>query len=970
MRLRSCGVRGVGPVLSVAKLTLGQEAYYEQQVVRGLDDYYAGRGESPGIWAGRGAAELELSGVVEDGDLGTLLRGMKPATKMQLRKPVRERTIAVRTLDVGTGRWVEDWKAHRPVSGYDLVFSCPKSVSLLHALTDDDRVRREISEAHEISWQASLRYLEREACVVRRGKGGKRPEHGEGFVAAAFRHRTSRAQDPHLHTHVVVANMTRAEDGTWLALDGEAILKTYRLAAGYLYEAQLRHELTRRLGLAWTEPLKGMGELERVPVEATQEFSSRRRSLVEHMEANDTHGFAAARVAALATRETKEQVDLPRLREEWQARAAEHGLGRRELREVVHRGREQALEIAIDTLARELFGREGLTARQTTFTTPELVCAIAGRLRDGASAEQVLEATDRLSCYPVVELVEPSGAPGRPARFTTNELLHIERHAIELALNGFDVDAPCPDRTTLARMLMESGRELGRDQGMLVHQAGTLPDRVVCVAGAAGTGKTTALRVLADAYRDSDVPVLGAAPSGRAADELATATGIASRTLHRLLLDADRDGGLRHGCVLVVDESGMADTRTLAPVLQLVERAQGKAILVGDPHQLPSVGAGGLYTALCERLGTINLTENHRQHDPAERVALNHLRHGDPEPYLAHAARSGRLHVEDDPVGAKQRLLETWWQTAQRDLAGSVMLAYRRDDVDDLNHAARALMLQAERLGREQLQVGKREYRVGDRVLCCRNDRELGVRNGMRGTIVAIHHGRQALTVRIDAGLSRRLPSAYTAEHLDHAYALTGHAAQGATLDHAYVLLRDHGNLREWGYVALSRASAETHLYLAEPDAMERETPLRHSNPAAPPERAAGALERSALEPLALDQTRRADEVPARLLSQQEELERERARAADRLAVAHRGLKNLHWWNRGSDRVQLEVEIASRQAALRGFDEKRKQLDRMAPSPARLPLPGRDPDDLLLSRSLRPEPQRQPLRREPPGLEL
>jgi conjugative relaxase-like TrwC/TraI family protein len=100
-------------------------------------------------------------------------------------------------------------RRHRPVSGYDLVFSCPKSVSLLHALTDDERVQREISEAHEASWQAVLAYLEREACVVRRGKGGRIREHGRGFVAAAFRHRTSRAQDPHLHTHVIVANLTR-----------------------------------------------------------------------------------------------------------------------------------------------------------------------------------------------------------------------------------------------------------------------------------------------------------------------------------------------------------------------------------------------------------------------------------------------------------------------------------------------------------------------------------------------------------------------------------------------------------------------------------------------------------------------------------------------------------------------------------------------------------------------------------------
>jgi hypothetical protein len=94
--------RRMAGVLSVAKLTLGQEAYYEQQVAGGLDDYYAGRGESPGIWAGSGSAGLGLVGVVEDGHLGTVLRGVNPANEERLRSAVRKRTITVRTLDVAT----------------------------------------------------------------------------------------------------------------------------------------------------------------------------------------------------------------------------------------------------------------------------------------------------------------------------------------------------------------------------------------------------------------------------------------------------------------------------------------------------------------------------------------------------------------------------------------------------------------------------------------------------------------------------------------------------------------------------------------------------------------------------------------------------------------------------------------------------------------------------------------------------
>ena len=725
-------------MLSVAKLTLGQEAYYERQVARGLDDYYAGRGESPGIWAGGGSTGIGLVGVVGDEELGTLLRGVNPATEERLRAPVRARTITRRMLDVESGEWREESQQLKPVSGYDLVFSCPKSVSLLHALTDDAQVQREVSEAHEASWQAALGYLERQACIVRRGKGGLVREHGEGFVAAAFRHRTSRAQDPHLHTHVVVANMTQAADGEWRALDGEAILKTYRLAAGYLYEAHLRGELTQRLGVQWTEPVKGMGEIRGVPEEASRAFSTRRQSLLEHMEALGTEGFAASRVAALATREAKEQVDLPRLREEWKARAAEHGLGRREL-DALPRERPVGQDrVDLEQLADRVLGREGLTEKQTTFTLPELVRAVAGSMPSGENVDRVLGLADELSRFPGVELVQAQETPGRPARFTTRELLAVEREAIELALAGRDAPVPAPERRALAEALMLTEHDLSGEQRMLVHEAACRSDRVVCIAGVAGSGKTLALRALVDAYRGIDVEVLGAAPSGRAADELEASTGIRSRTLHRLLLETERDGGLPHHGVLVIDEAGMAETRVLARILHAVERAEGKLLLVGDPAQLPAVGAGGLYQALCDRLDVVELTSNRRQRDPREREALARMREGDPQPYLAHAARHGRLAVDETAIAAKERLLAEWWREARRSPTGNVMLAYHRTDVDELNQAAHALMLHGRRLGTEAVNLGEREHRVGEQVLCRRNDGRLGLRNGMRGTIVGI----------------------------------------------------------------------------------------------------------------------------------------------------------------------------------------------------------------------------------------
>jgi ATP-dependent exoDNAse (exonuclease V) alpha subunit len=327
-------------------------------------------------------------------------------------------------------------------------------------------------------------------------------------------------------------------------------------------------------------------------------------------------------------------------------------------------------------------------------------------------------------------------------------------------------------------MLAES--DLTREQQRLVREAALSRDRVLCVVGAAGSGKTNALRTLSRALEASGVPVVGAAPSGRAADELAAGSGIQSQTLRRLLLDAARQGGLPPGCVLVVDEAGMAETRVLAPTLKLALRAEGKVILVGDPGQLPAVGAGGLYAALCDRLSALELTENHRQHDLSERQALDQLRSGDAEGYLANAANHGRLRVDDDPATAKQRLLEDWWQAAANDPEGAIMIAYRRADIRDLNQAGHMLMLRAGRLGPDALTFGDRDFRAGDRVLCRHNDALLGIRNGTRATVLELG---DALTIRTDAGAFRKLPSGYVERHLDHGYALTGHAAQGATVE-------------------------------------------------------------------------------------------------------------------------------------------------------------------------------------------
>jgi hypothetical protein len=325
--------------------------------------------------------------------------------------------------------------------------------------------------------------------------------------------------------------------------------------------------------------------------------------------------------------------------------------------------------------------------------------------------------------------------------------------------------------------------------------------------------------------------------------------------------------------------------------------------------------------------------------------------------------------VEESPLEAKRRLLADWWRYAQHDPVRTCMLAYHRQDVQELNEAGHALMLRSGRLGEEAIELGGREFRVGERVLCKRNDVGLRIRNGSRGTIVAIE--REELILREDAGPARRVPFSYAEEHLEHGYALTGHAAQGATVERAYVLLPDHGSLREWGYVAASRARDETRLYLAQKAFEPGDSHTRQIDERTAPERVARALEHPAAEPLAIEQRRgRGDTILNHLTQERQQLDRNRLRTAHQLQVAQRELRDLHWWNHDR-RAELEQEIALDQKLLERLDAEQEQLRQRAAERTRTIALERERDELRSS--LRPEPpSRSPAirpQREPPGLE-
>jgi ATP-dependent exoDNAse (exonuclease V) alpha subunit len=343
------------------------------------------------------------------------------------------------------------------------------------------------------------------------------------------------------------------------------------------------------------------------------------------------------------------------------------------------------------------------------------------------------------------------------------------------------------------------------------------------VVGPAGAGKTAALAAATPTWRSEGRPVTGAALAAVTARRLEHATGIPSMSLARVLADANaahpdtgRPAGLSRGGVLVVDEASMVDTRTLAALLTHTKAADATLVLVGDPAQLPEIGAGGLFAALA-RHPTRSLADNRRQVESWERRALADLRAGDSEAAIAAYAARQRLHTA--PSGElPERVVADYLRL--RDQADQpdqiVMLAVRRADVALLNQAVREQLLAAGQLGEPAVVVGadrQREYRPGDLVIVTANDHRRGLLNGTRATLTHVDGQQRTLTLATDDHRRITMPAGWAADRLDHGYALTCHKAQGATLDTA--LLYGAGTLaREAGYVGLSRGRRANHLYV------------------------------------------------------------------------------------------------------------------------------------------------------------
>lgn len=775
-------------MLSIGRLGPDAASYYCSQVAAGREDYYIGAGEAPGAWVGSGIANLGLAGVVGEEEFRRLLAGQDPHAGRPL-------------VAVSDGR----------LAGLDLTFSSPKSVSLLWALHPDPQVRSVVADAHDRAIGDALAFLESDAVRARRGHNGVERVKVAGLVAAGFGHRTSRAGDPQLHTHVVVANLVQDAGGRWSALDSRAVYRHAR-TAGFVYQARLRAELSTYLGVEWGSVRNGQADLVGIPRGLIDGFSTRRAEIVGALERRGLSSANAARVATLDTRPAK-TVDEPiGLIERWLVRAEAAGI---DLTGVT--GRVAGIEWPTGLVER-LCSTSGLTAQASSFDRRDLLRALATEHRNGATLERLESLAVQVTDAGATVELTATDADVSMRRWTTVDLLATEGELLAIADRSAPRDTGGATSEAVELAIGERP-QLSEEQQELVRGVCGSPAGVVVVVGKAGAGKTFALDACRAAWATDHVPVMGAALAARAAAELQAGSGIPATTLARLLADIeDPRSRPEPGSVMVVDEAGMVGTRQLHRLMAAAENYGWRLVLVGDPRQLPEIDAGGAFAHLVGRVPTWRLQTNRRQVETWERDALDRLRDHQPGSALAAYQTSGRVTVTATAGERVQRMVADWHQATGRGV-DAVMLATRRAEVEALNDAAQVLRVSAGELDPDtRVDVAGRVFMVGDRVICARNDRKADLVNGTRLTITTIQP-EQSITAIDTDGLSREIPWAYVEQgHLGLGYAMTVHKAQGMTTDEAF-LLGDDRLFAEAGYVGLSRGRQSNRLYVvAQPD--------------------------------------------------------------------------------------------------------------------------------------------------------
>ncbi|MBX9792571.1 MAG: relaxase domain-containing protein [Pirellulales bacterium] len=820
--------------------------------------YYLEGGEPPGEWLGRGATEVRLAGNVQEEPFTSVLNGCHPHSHRQLVQIQRAGGVETR---------------RERCLGVDLCSSLQKSVTALW-VASPDAVRREIEQAIMAAFKTVFNWFESEIPLARSGRGGHEKEFAK-LIAAVFPHTVNRNLEPHLHLHCIIANLCQRPDGSWATVN-TGLIRDWTRTLGPMIRCTLAKELKKRLGVEIDQPRALNGkkqpwELAGVPEKLIKRWSSRRSEIEALLAAKGgtLHSSSpqAREKATLLSRKPKSKTPSRKeLLDRCQKEATSCGFDQHAAEALLWKKQRQERGPSYTEVWKNVLN--DLSKRREHFTERDVIQGVCEVVQHrGVDGVAIARRVRRdLSHSPdIVRLNEVYGEQ----RFTTKENWELEEKLLShaAALKG-SPGAVVPDRLINKALKPRAGKSPTEEQAKAGRELLSQRQALRILTGVAGAGKSFIFDRVRDGFERAGYTVIGGALAGAAKEELVRQTGIESRTVASYLYHLDKTplqklkDRLRHDArqllralrgkttyrhqklkltkrhVLILDEAGMLDTRSLERIAYHVRKAGATLILAGDHKQLPPVLAGAPFKTLTTIAGQSQLNNNQRQRDENDRRAVHDIRYGEAKKALKNYAERGRVTIGADRDETIQKLIGVWAErggakTPQRHR----IFTQTREDAHVVNQRCQAKCKESRAVRSVVgVRVGQHYFYKHDRVLFHKAYRAGGIENGYTATVLSVNPIRRSITVRLDQeptkqNLARGLKRVVTVplralgeDAITLGYAATTHKMQGQTVDHSYMLLGGTMTNLEMTYVQATRGRESTHLFV---DALHAGTELK-----------------------------------------------------------------------------------------------------------------------------------------------
>lgn len=809
-------------MLTVTPFSAGDSAkaianYVEQS---GAEKYYG-----DGYWGGEGAKNMGLYGSLEAGELENYLAGRNPKTAEPLTKKVDEQ--------------------HKP--GWDLTFSAPKSVSVIWAA--DQTERSAITKAHEMSVAAAMNYLEKEAFFTRHGHAGA--EHkpvleSGGLIYSVHHHAATRANDPGLHSHTIVANMT--SDGRGLDFDTR-----HKMVAGALYRAELASQM-KQLGYAIDRDEKSF-KIVGVNQDLVDNWSKRSDQIKEEMAERGLSGAESAAKIAGETRAAKTLESEPEAFKRWQAEAKEFGYDTEKIKQAGIQAEKNPAQMP--TSERIIVD---LMLKESTISELQLKAASIQASQGHQDASQALNhyqatvSTDASLVYLQSH---------RGVRVTTEEVLSRETEMLNTAarLSNRLTHAVTPEQ------LKNTSRwnTLTKQQKEAVAHV-TSASSLTILQGWAGTGKTYSLSAAVEAWQNAGYKVVISAPSNNAVDELRDSIGHGPniKYINTSLLELELEHNeliLDEKTILLVDEAGMEGSKRTMLFLEKAETHGGKLVYAGDTEQIQPIDSGAPMRGMMEVVGATELGHESviRQKLQSHKEIAKDIREGRGADAISKMQSLGMVKGFNTKLDAFKSAVEGYVKSLDNG-KNPILAAYTNNEVNMLNQYVRETLKEkgvVDKNGQEfETSKGVKEFAAGDKVIFLmkhmfdKNNKDTYVKNNNRGEVLSVT--KSAMLVKLDKTQAVVKIEMSEFNALTHGFAATIHKSQGSTRDETHKLASQHDSKESW-YVSATRHKDEMTVY-ATKDLIEQEKDQITGK--ARPSELENSMERSSAKDLSTDYVR------------------------------------------------------------------------------------------------------------------